>query len=125
MAKWITDRHPNEADAGNSGYVWATCNDGTVICMHYTRVLIRMPWMPMQTPDPYVKPEPQRWRPLPYEHHWMVITNGEVCKCFLPTEINEEKYSFGNCFQTRAQAEEAAQRVRETLLNYHKDLSNE
>jgi hypothetical protein len=39
--------------------------------------------------------------------------------------IDDKQYEYGNCFQTSAQAIEAARRVRETLLNYHKELNND
>jgi hypothetical protein len=52
-----------------------------------------------------------------------VSKNGEVNKFFSNLEY-EKEYNFGNCFQTKEQAEEAAHRMRETLLNYHKELNN-
>jgi hypothetical protein len=89
----------------------------------YATVESNQPWMPIHAPEPYVKPEPQRWKPdngdLVYYNSWCGDTRYEH---YCDHHDFLQAYNFGNVFQTRDQAQEAARRVRDLLLNYHKEL---
>lgn len=127
MNKWITDRLPTENDADENGNVWVTALDGSVLCTPYGWVNLDAPWMAKQKvnrPEPYVKPEPKRWKPKAYECYWTVDNDGLKNFMWKDDYIDCERFAAFNYFQTREQAEEAARRVRETLLNYHKELNN-
>ena len=121
MSEWITDRLPTEADSDMMNKVWVW-EDNAVYWSDYSVVTLGTPWMPNKIPAPYVKPEPQRWKPEYMELYWTVDRDMIKESYWLNDCTNEKRFVDGNCFQTRAQAEEAAQRVRETLLNYHKEL---
>lgn len=56
--EWITDRVPTVEDS-QRGYVWTTFNDGEVHVWPYRweYITLGMPWMPLQFPQPYVKPK--------------------------------------------------------------------
>jgi hypothetical protein len=69
MSEWITDRPPTEADAGPGGIVWTTYN-GKTVPWSYDGVAKGTPWMPVNAPEPYVKP---KWKAV-YE---------ELCGCWV------------------------------------------
>ena len=126
MSEWITDRLPTEADADEDHRVWWTSTDGEVMRSYYGDIQIGEVWAPREklvVPKPYVKPEPQRWKPKKGERYHYVTIRAKIYSGIY--EQAYDMYEAGNCFQTSAQAIEAARRVRETLLNYHKELSNE
>jgi len=136
MSEWITDRLPTEADSDIMGKVWIF-EDNDVYWSDYSVVTDGTPWMPIKQPAPYVKPEPKRWKPQDGKRYYYVTTRGEpswgIYKQYYDGSDGSytyemylsDMYENGNCFQTRAQAIEAARRVRKTLLNYHKELNNE
>jgi hypothetical protein len=129
MNKWITDRLPTENDADENGHVWITDLDGGVILTGYGWVYPHgVPWMAKQKivpPDPYVKPEPKRWKPQYGDEYYAIKSSGLIAHSIFHNGLSEDcTYNFGNCFETREQAVEAARRVRETLLNYHKELND-
>lgn len=129
MNKWITDRLPTENDADENGNVWVTALDGSVLCTPYGWVNLDAPWMAKQKidrPEPYVKPElMKRWKPDNGQKSYYLASHGMAFVTFNDEDfVRQQRYHFGNCFRTQAQAKEAARRVRETLLNYHKELNN-
>lgn len=70
--------------------------------------------------DWFEEKKSERWRPnrVPF-----FIVNGYG----LVQRMDENAgprllYEFGNCFRTKEQAEEAARRVKECLLNFHSEL---
>jgi hypothetical protein len=125
MSEWITDRLPTEEDSDMMNKVWVW-EDNAVYWSDYSVVTLGTPWMPNKIPAPYVKPEPQRWKPdngdLVCYNSWCGDTRYEH---YCDHHDFLQAYNFGNVFQTRDQAIEAARRVRELLLNYHKELNNE
>jgi hypothetical protein len=129
MSEWITDRLPTEADADEDHRVWWTSTDGEVMRSYYGDIQIGEIWAPRPKPvppKPYVKPEPQRWKPKEGHGYYVIRASGTIVYTVnYDTLLDERNLKFGNCFETEAQAEEAARRVRETLLNYHKELNNE
>jgi hypothetical protein len=125
MSEWITDRLPTEEDSDMMNKVW-TFEDNAVYWSDYSVVTLGTPWMPNKIPAPYVKPEPKRWKPKDGNVYYIIRSSGIVVYTIShDTLSNECTYNFGNCFETRDQAIEAARRVREILLNYHKELNNE
>jgi hypothetical protein len=130
MSEWITDRLPTEEDADEYRLVYYTNEDnGTVTKERLSDIELGCPWMPIPKsiyPKPYVKPEPQRWKPKEgHLCHYFTLFGDIQMGYFSDNLIDGKQYDFGNCFQTSAQAQEAARRVRELLLNYHKELNNE
>jgi hypothetical protein len=130
MSEWITDRLPTAADADEYRLVYYTNEDnGTVTKVRLSDIELGCPWMPIPKsiyPKPYVKPEPQRWKPETNQWYYYATKDGDWGKYqYADGSFDCNMYDFGNCFQTREQAQEAARRFRETLLNYHKELSNE
>jgi hypothetical protein len=123
MSEWITDRLPELEDANSVGQVWHTDDIGLVAAMWFGFVNPGEPWMPLtNTPEPYVKPEPKRWKPKTDQSYWAVEHTGVILLQWTCNNSDLSYFYSGNCFQTEAQAQEAASRVHETLLNYHKEL---
>ncbi len=125
MSEWITYRLPDHEDMF-SGLVWGQVKDGTPCLREWSEVKRGEPWMPIKEPKPYVKPEPKRWKPDYRQPYYSIGGDATVYgDIYEDQRFDIAKYNFGNCFETSAQADEAARRVRETLLNYHKELNNE
>lgn len=54
----------------------------------------------------------QWWEPEQHEDFWSIESNGEVgYNCYI-VKANTEKITFGNCFQTKEQAEFMAEKLR-------------
>ena len=67
--------------------------------------------------------EPTRWKPKQGESYWMIQNDGEVEQHRYAEEAyDEKKWNFGNCFHTRAQAEQARDTIKEVLSTLHKKL---
>jgi hypothetical protein len=125
MSEWITDRLPDYKDMF-SGLVWGQVKDGTPCLREWTEVKRGDPWMPIKEPEPYVKPEPQRWKPETNQWYYCLTKDGDWATYQNTDDLHDRNmYDFGNVFQKLSQVDEAARRVRETLLNYHKELNNE
>ena len=73
---------------------------------------------PSVTKDWY-EPIVERWKPKEGEFYWLVLMDGAPHESVY-TQYNGT-YNFGNCFKTREQAEEAARRMKECLMNLHKE----
>ena len=57
--------------------------------------------------------------------YYFVSTTGIICKSVVlyeNTTTRNSRYDFFNCFRSKEQAEEAAKRVRETLMKYHEEI---
>jgi hypothetical protein len=65
------------------------------------------------------QPEPERWKPKEGERFYFIGVQGEVAEAIYDVDWAKE-CEFGNCFQTKEQAQEAAQKVKELLLRLHK-----
>jgi hypothetical protein len=132
MSEWITDRLPTEADADEHRSVFYTNEkDGTVTKVGLCDIELGDAWMPIPKriyPAPYVKPEPQRWKPRDSEAYYAVVGSHltNFIQAYWGDDImHEARFKDGNVFQTKEQALEASRRLRETFLNYHKELNNE
>jgi|Tabmets5t2r1_1033131.scaffolds.fasta_scaffold19214_4 hypothetical protein len=66
--------------------------------------------------------ESERWRPRQSEQYFKIDSDGMIHKITWDEDDLDIKFwAFGNCFQTHAQAELARGKVKEALLNFHKD----
>jgi hypothetical protein len=125
MSEWITDRLPTKEDSFANQVIIAW-DDGSMCMTDYKHVEEGMPWTPIPKPEPYVKPEPQRWKPQEGHGYYVVRSSGIISYTVNYNHLLDESHlKIGNSFQTKAQAEEAARRIHELLLNYHKELNNE
>ena len=69
--------------------------------------------------------EKSRWRAGKGNIYYFVSTTGIICKSVVlyeNTTTRNSRYDFFNCFRSKEQAEEAAKRVRETLMKYHEEI---
>jgi len=125
MSEWITDRLPTEDDSDINGMVWTIDEESNVFNILYSSLRLGRPWIRRNktTPDDIL--EHKRWKPSPNQYYWEMDFTGGVLWRYGVSEIDDKQYEYGNCFRTSAQAIEAARRVRETLLNYHKELNND
>lgn len=61
----------------------------------------------------------KRWKP-DQEEYYIITPTGGVRKCSVIEEVfYAEYYSFGNCFKTYEDAEQAAKEVKKLLLKLH------
>lgn len=68
--------------------------------------------------------EKLRWRAKKGEYYYHINADGFASTIKHTDYITDYyRYNFGNYFRTKGQTEEAAKRVQETLLNYHKELN--
>lgn len=64
----------------------------------------------------------ERWKPERTESYYYIKSNGEVATELLyDDEYDYEYYERGNCFRTEAEAQAAAEKVRELLLSLHEE----
>jgi hypothetical protein len=125
MSEWITDRLPMEEDSDINGMVWTIDEESNVYNILHSSLCLGNPWIRRNktTSDDIL--EHKRWKPCPNQYYWEMDYTGGVLWRYNVSGIDDKQYEYGNCFQTSAQAIEAARRVRETLLNYHKELNND
>ena len=65
-----------------------------------------------------------RWRAKNGEYYYHINGDGFASAMKDTDYISDRhRYNFGNYFRTKEQTEEAAKRLQETLLNYHKELN--
>jgi hypothetical protein len=86
MSEWITDRLPTKEDGDYEGKVWITeRSNGFVYGTTFYTVKVGTPWQKrmISKPEPYVKPEPQRWKPRDMERFgtlWMPVKKNRVIR---------------------------------------------
>lgn len=56
MSKWIVDRKPEHGE-GWDGYVWKFEHDKLRRIVRWNDVKKGQPWMPIEPPEPYMKPK--------------------------------------------------------------------
>jgi hypothetical protein len=68
-------------------------------------------------------PNLERWKPKEREIYFSVDTIFGETACI--TNLNEHedilRYDIGNCFKSKEEAERALEKVKKTLLNFHKE----
>ena len=67
----------------------------------------------------------ERWKPEEDDTVWYVLSDGGITTARHTTrsQIDRQRYNFGSMFRTKAQATEAAKRIKKTLTDYHRELS--
>ncbi|WP_304818325.1 hypothetical protein [Faecalibaculum rodentium] len=67
----------------------------------------------------------ERWKPEFDEMYWSIPADGKVILfCWRDDEIDRTCFNFGNCFRTEEEAEAAAEKVKDLLLDLHKNPEN-
>ena len=61
------------------------------------------------------KPSNDPWKPKEGDEYWALDNFGDVFFSIFSDRDDENRYSFGNCFRTRAEAEAAKERVKAAL----------
>lgn len=70
--------------------------------------------------------KPERWRPIYGQESFRVYDSGRVgTDIWDGSSLDKARFENGNLFRTEAQAQEAARRVKATLLAYQEELLNE
>jgi hypothetical protein len=63
----------------------------------------------------YIVPK-EKWRPTKFEqNYWFIDSWGKPANTVFTADSDEERVMFGNCFQTKAEAELARDKIREVL----------
>ena len=69
-------------------------------------------------------PVDERFRPEGGDNYWCVKEIGEpLTSEFAMGHSYERAFAIGNCFRTEEEAQEAARRVKQTLMAFHKELN--
>ena len=62
----------------------------------------------------------ERWRPSQGDEYFKIDSDGLIYKiAWNEDDLDLTFWAFGNCFQTRAQAEIARAQIKELLLKFH------
>jgi hypothetical protein len=65
---------------------------------------------------------PQNWKPRNHARYYLILGNGEIQRLqWNNTPFDYEAWDFGNCFRLRREAEQAREKVKDTLINFHKN----
>lgn len=81
--------------------------------------------IPVSVEKEWLEPVEARWKPVSGAWYWTVmLAREEGIREYRwdDPHQDEELFKAGNMFQTLEQAKEAAKRVKETLLKYHKEI---
>jgi hypothetical protein len=119
MSEWITDRLPTPEDADEDHRVWWTSTDGEVMRSYYGDIQIGEIWAPRPkpvAPSPYVKPEPQRWKPKDMERYFCIFPSTIIGQAWLNEKGDQDRWEMGNCFATYNEAAAAMEEVKELLI---------
>jgi hypothetical protein len=123
--EWITDRLPTNKDANYYGHVWGCSTCGNVFILDYDMVMKGEPWMKITPPEPYVKPEPERWMPEIKESYWTIDGMSVIETNWDNDIIDEARLAIGNCFKERWHADECFESFVDILSDYNEGLYNE
>ena len=64
----------------------------------------------------------ERWKPLIQAEYWYIKDTGLIGKNkWEGDRIDIARLDVGNAFRTRKEAEQARERIREVLINFHKN----
>lgn len=55
----------------------------------------------------------ERWKPENNEAYWFVGTDGKTDKDFFSIGLGKNRFELGNCFKTKAEAQQAAEELKE------------
>ena len=116
---WITDRLPTPDDAAGirKVLVWERFKGKEYVALcDYDRVYVGQPWQPIIQPPPYVKP---RWKPKDREKYWCIMTHIIGAYSWDNDTTDKKLYNLGNCFQTREEAQEVFEKIKQLLKDHH------
>ena len=65
--------------------------------------------------------EPERWKPKEGEEFCFITPAGYVYCENYSQKTNDDFWEFGNCFKTHEETEQALDKVKQTLLAFHKE----
>lgn len=66
--------------------------------------------------------EPERWKPALHEKYWYLNFWGVICSgTWMGEDFSRQRWKVGNCFKSCKQAAQAREKIREVLLNFHKE----
>jgi len=68
--------------------------------------------------------KPERWKPKEGESYWWLAVEKVVQEWtgnWRNHRDDQLRWELGNCFKTKAEAEQASERIKETLLAFHTD----
>ena len=68
--------------------------------------------------------KPERWKPKEGESYWWLAVEKAVQEWtgnWRNHRDDQLRWELGNCFKTKAEAEQASERIKETLLAFHTD----
>lgn len=66
-----------------------------------------------------------RWKPKTDDKYWCLDLPFHIKNFYWHNDKADEfNYEMGNIFRTKEEAEKAQEKVKETLLNFHKEQSN-
>ena len=64
---------------------------------------------------------PERWKPALHAKYWYLEFWGAICTgTWMGEDLDMQRWEVGNCFASCAQAEQARDKIKEILLNFHK-----
>lgn len=102
MSKWIVDRKPEHFE-GWDGYVWKFEHDKLRRIVRWNNVEFGEPWMPIEPPEPYIKPK-----------RWGVREFGKTGQWYI-VEVTSPEHAWGFTIPTREAAERIAAIYEEVM----------
>jgi hypothetical protein len=64
--------------------------------------------------------EPTRWKPSSVYYH--IDHRGSIHAArWSDCEVDHQRWQFGNCFRTAQEAQQAREKVKEVLRNFHRE----
>jgi hypothetical protein len=66
--------------------------------------------------------KPERWKPGKDAGYYVIVADGNIdYEIWEGDDSDLQSWGFGNCFQTREEAEYARDKIKEVLSNFHKN----
>lgn len=66
------------------------------------------------------EPGDERWQPAPQQHYFLVLGDGSIHRFqWSGTPFDYSAWQYGNCFQTRHNAEQAREALKQLLWALH------
>ena len=70
-------------------------------------------------------PEPKLWKPEIHARWFHIEADGHIaCDEWGDAPDDQARWKIGNCFKTRAEAEQAREKMKVVLLNFHNLLDS-
>jgi hypothetical protein len=67
-----------------------------------------------------------RWKPKTDDKYWCLDLPSHIKKLYWHNDnANKFNYEMGNCFRTKGEAKKALEKLKETLIEFHKEIENE